>query len=113
MPGLKTRAPRASKAYQLVEVNDLTGGQNLRVSPTLLKPEQAIENRNVSLAEPGAWSVRAGYRQHSTGNLGSGRAQGGQRVYLSSHTFTLVAWNQGVYLGDSTLTSTSAAVLSG
>lgn len=110
---LKTRTSRASKAYQLVEVNDLTGGMNLRVSPTLLESDRAVELRNVSLAEPGAWTVRPGYRQYSTGNLGSGRIQGGQRVYLSSHTFTLVAWNQGVYLGDSTLTNTSTPVLTG
>jgi hypothetical protein len=112
MPSLKTRRPESAKAYQIIEVPDLTGGQDVRRSPTLLEPEQAQEMRNVSIGTPGEWTVRAGYTQYSTGNLGSGRAQGGQRVYLSSHTFTLVAWGQGVYLGDSTLTSTSTPVLS-
>ncbi len=112
MAAIKSRRPETAKTYQIVEVPDLTGGQDVRRSQTLLEPDRGQEMKNVSIGTPGEWSVRLGYVQYSTGTLGAGRPQGGQRVYLSSHTFTLVAWNQGVYLGDSTLTSTSTPVLS-
>ena len=110
---IKAQRPIKAKDYQIVQVSDLTGGVNLRVSPTLLTPDQARQLRNVSLEEPGAWIVRPGYLQFSSGSLGASRGQGGQRVYLSSHTFTLFAHNSSVYLGVSSLTSTSASVLSG
>ena len=95
---LKTRAPAVARKPQLVEVGDLTGGVNLRVSPTLLDSDQAVTLRNFTLEEPGALKVRLGYSRFGTANFGSGRAQGGRRIYLSSHTFTLVAHNSTVYL---------------
>lgn len=95
---LKTRSPRVARKPQLVEVNDLTGGVNLRVSPTLLESNQATTLRNWTLEEPGALKVRLGHQRFGTANFGSGRAQGGRRIYLSSHTFTLVAHNSTVYL---------------
>jgi hypothetical protein len=94
---LKTRTPAVSRQPQLVEVNDLTGGVNLRVSPTLLEADQAVTLRNYTLEEPGALKVRLGHARFGSANFGAGRAQGGRRIYLSSHTFTLVAHNSTVY----------------
>ena len=94
---LKSRKPSVAKSPQIVEVSDLTGGVNLRVAPTLLESDQSRQCRNFSLEEPGALIVRPGYARFGSANFGSGRAQGGQRVYLSSHTFTLVAHNSTVY----------------
>jgi hypothetical protein len=108
---LKSKRPTVSKQPQVVEVADLTGGVNLRVAPTLLESDQARHCRNFSLEEPGALRVRPGYMQFSTASFGSGRGQGGQRVYLSSHAFTLFAHNSSVYLVDDAGVGTS--VLSG
>lgn len=94
-----------------MEVTDQTGGINLRVSPTLIEADQARQCRNYSLEEPGALIVNLGYTQYSSASVGTGRGQGGQRVYLSSHTFTLFAHNSTVYLvSDAGVAST---VLSG
>ena len=95
---LKTRRPFANTAPQIVEVTDLTGGINLRLAPTLLDPDQARQCRNFSVDEPGALRVREGYAQYTTSAFGSSRAQGGQRVYLSSHVFTLLVHNSTVNL---------------
>lgn len=75
----------------------MTGGIDLRRSPTLMAPNRARTLSNYSLEEPGALVVRKGYVRASTGSLGSGRAQGGQRVYLSSRVFTVLAWNGAIY----------------
>ena len=95
---LKSRSPFVARTPQLVEVPDMTGGVNLRVSPTLLESDQAVTLRNWTLEEPGALKVRLGHTRFGSANFGSGRAQGGHRVYLSSHVFTLVAHNSTVYL---------------
>lgn len=97
MPALKTRPTQTAKVPQLVQVTDLTGGVNLRVSPTLLAPNEAQQLRNWSLEEAGALIVRQGFTQFSTGAIGSGRAQGGQRVYMSSRAVTLLAHNSTLY----------------
>jgi len=97
MPQLKTRSPRATKARQLLPVQDMTGGLDLRRSPTLMAPNRARTLKNYSLEEPGALVVRPGYIRASTGTLGTGRAQGGHRVYLSSRVFTVLAWNGALY----------------
>jgi len=94
---IKASTPTASRTYQHVTVNDLSGGLDLRRSPTLLEPSRARVLMNYSLATPGELSVRLGYQAFSTMNLGNGRPQGGQRVYLGSTSFTLLAWNGGVY----------------
>ena len=94
---IKTRSPQAAKQRQLLEVRDLTGGVDLRRSPTLLAPNRARTLKNYSLEEPGALVVRPGYLRASTGSLGTGRAQGGQRVYLANAVFSLLAWNGEVY----------------
>lgn len=94
---VSARGTRRARVKQLVEVNDLTGGVDLRRSQTLLGANRARLLRNYSLEEPGALTVRPGYVVASSASLGSGRAQGGQRVYLASTAFTLVAWNGRVY----------------
>ncbi|MGE0444511.1 MAG: hypothetical protein AB7P99_04730, partial [Vicinamibacterales bacterium] len=99
MPSLKTRGTLTAKRQQLLEVPDLTGGLDLRRSPTLLGPNRARTQANVSLEEPGAWTVRAGYRQASTASMGA-NPTGGQRVYLSSRVFTLLAQDGAVYKPD-------------
>lgn len=94
---LKAAPPTAQRTYQHVTVSDLSGGLDLRRSPTLVAQDRAIKLRNYSLATPGELSVRAGYQAFSTTNLGSSRGQGGQRVYLGSTSFTLYGWGGGVY----------------
>ena len=93
----KTRSPHASRAYQVLEIPDLSGGLDLRRSPTLLGTDRARVLRNYSLATPGEIVVRRGYRAFSTTILGSSRHQGGRRVYLASAQFTLTAWGGQVY----------------
>ena len=84
--------------YRLLSVEDLSGGLDLRKAATLLKPNRARVLRNWSLREPGALLMFPGWISHSTASLGSGRPQGGQRIYLGSASpFTLAAWNGGVY----------------
>jgi hypothetical protein len=89
-------APRL--AYKLLQVEDLSGGLDLVKAPTLLKPNRSRLLRNWSLREPGALILFPGWASFSTSSLGSGRPQGGQRIYLGSGTpFTLAAWHGGVY----------------
>jgi len=73
MARIKARSPKARKARQLIEVNDMTGGIDLRRSPTLMAPNRARTLKNYSLEEPGALVVRKGYVRASTGTLGNGR----------------------------------------
>lgn len=83
---------------RLLSVEDLSGGLDLRKAPTLLKPNRARVCRNWSLREPGALVMFPGWATVSDASLGSGRPQGGQRVYLGSgNPFSLLAWNGGVY----------------
>jgi hypothetical protein len=85
------------RTYQQVTVSDLSGGLDLRRSPTLLAPNRARVLMNHSLATPGELVVRAGYQAFSTNSLGSQRIQGGVRAYLASTQFLLIAWNGGIY----------------
>ena len=94
---IKTRVPRATPAYQVIEISDLSGGLDLRRSPTLLGPDRARVLRNYSLGSPGELVVRPGYTAFSATDLGSTRAQGARRVYLGSTQFTLLAWGGQVY----------------
>src|SRR5262245_17346643 len=96
-PALKTRSPRTEGVYQTVDVIDLSGGLDLRRSPTLLAPNRARVLKNFSLTVPGELSFRAGYTRYTTTTLGSSRGQGGQRIYLASTTFLLVAWGGNIY----------------
>ena len=94
---LKTRAPLAQRRPQLVEVPDLSGGLDLRRSPTLVGPNRARVMRNFSLKEPGALVMRDGYAAYSSNTLGGDRIQGGQRAYLGSTQITLIAYGGAVY----------------
>lgn len=97
MPALTTRKPKIASAAQLLRVDDLSAGLELRLSPSLLKPSNARLLRNWSLQEPGALVTYPGWLAFSTTSLGSRRCQGGQRCYLASTTFSLAADNGNVY----------------
>jgi len=94
---LKTRSPTLPTQEQLLEIPDMTGGVNLRSSPTQVEATHARTLVNWQLSEPGALTVFPGHQQFSTTSLGNSRIQGGARVYLSSHTFLLAGWNGAVY----------------
>ena len=100
----RARPAQIGKAYQLLPVVGPSAGVDLRTSPTLMAAERARTLVNFSLTEPGALVVRSGYTAFSTGSLGSGRIQGGARVYLQTSTpasastvFTVIGWAGGVY----------------
>lgn len=100
----KTTRGVQKRAYQILPVEDPSGGVDLRTSPTLLPSNRARMLVNFSLEEPGALVVRPGYQRFSTTSLGNTRIQGGARVYLNtaipsaaSTIFTLIAWNGSVY----------------
>jgi hypothetical protein len=112
MPTLKSKRPVAQSVYQSIPIEDLTGGLDLRRSPTLLKPNRSVVNRNWSLAEPGALRVRAGYAAFSS-VLSTKAAQGAQRVYLGSTQGTLLAVDGGVYLLPDNGVWNTTAVTSG
>lgn len=94
---LAAKRPTAPRTYQHVQVSDLSGGLDLRRSPTLLSPDRARTLTNYSIATPGEIAVRAGYQAFTSTSLGSTRGQGGARVYLNSTVFTLYGWGGGVY----------------
>lgn len=97
MPAAAQITKQRSRA-SLVSVEDLSGGLDQRKAPTLLKANRARVLRNFSLREPGALVVYPGWETFSSTSLGSGRPQGGQRVYLGTGTpFTLSAWGGDVY----------------
>lgn len=98
MASIRTRRARISSVPQLLGVDDLSGGLELRQSPSLLKPEQSRLLRNWSLQEPGALVTFPGWETFSTTSLGARRVQGGQRVYLDGvDPFTLASDNGSVY----------------
>lgn len=86
-----------SKGYELVPVNDLTAGVDLRRSSTLIQSDRARILRNVSLQEPGAWQPFPGWQTRSLSSLGALRPQGARRIYLSASTFLLASYNGSVY----------------
>jgi hypothetical protein len=94
---LKARRVQQRGAYFEVPVEDLSAGLDMRKAATLLKPNRARVLRNWSLREPGALIVFPGWSSFSM-SLGSGRGQGGQRIYLGLvNPFTLYAWSGSVY----------------
>lgn len=89
---------RSASAPSLVQVTDLTGGLDRRVAPTLLKPTRARRLRNVRVSVVGEWQPRPGWATWLQTSMGTGRAQGAQRVYLNGVTpFTLAAHDGKVY----------------
>jgi hypothetical protein len=98
MPSLKTRKPRIASAAQILRVDDLSMGLELRQSPSLLKPGQARLLRNWTLQEPGALVSYPGWASFSTTSLGARRVQGGIRAYLADEDpFTLASDDGKVY----------------
>ena len=93
---IKTRSPRAGNTPQLLPVEDMTGGVDLRRSQTLLGSNRARTLLNYSLEEPGSLVVRPGYLAASTATFGA-NPQGGERVYLAASVFTLMAIDGAVY----------------
>lgn len=83
---------------QEVRIPDLSGGVNIRVAPTLAPADQSRRLVNFSLREPGTLTVDFGYTKFTTSTFGTGRAQGGNRIYLAGKApFTLVAEGGKVY----------------
>lgn len=117
----KAQKATAGTAYQMIPVIGPSEGIDLRLSPTLLPPGRARTLTNWSLEEPGALVMRPGWIQFSTAALGTPRLQGGARVYLNtavpvaaSTIFTLVAYQQGLYLqADNGAWPSTTAYLSG
>ncbi|MEQ1726741.1 MAG: hypothetical protein ABL982_00055 [Vicinamibacterales bacterium] len=97
MARASTRPTSVSSKPQLVRVDDLSLGLELRLASSLLKQGQASLLRNWSLREPGSLVTYPGWLERSDSSLGARRPQGGQRVYLDAATFTLVADNGLVY----------------
>ena len=109
---LKSRSPLAKRSPQIVPIEDMTGGVDLRRSPTLMTPTRARTLRNYSLEEPGALVVRPGYEQASTIVWFAGRGQGGDRIYLANMVFTLLAGGGAVYKPNDAFTAGTTAVYS-
>lgn len=110
--GLQTRQPKANPVYQTIHVQDLTGGLDVRRSPTLVGPTRSDVCRNFSLSEPGALRVRSGYTSFSS-NLSTRAAQGARRIYLGSTQGTLVGTQGNLYLLPDTGIWPSTSVASG
>jgi hypothetical protein len=111
MPPLGKRKT-ATLDPELLLVSDLSAGVDLRRSPSLLKANRARRLRNWSLEEPGALVSYPGWASFSTASLGTGRVQGGQRIYLAGSTFTLAGAAGSVYK-PSDAGAWGAAVLAG
>lgn len=112
MAKVATKRAVAQPVYQTIPVGDLTGGLDLRRTPTLLDAQRSRVCRNFSLAEPGALRVRGGYESFST-VLSTKAAQGAHRIYLGSTQGTLVAANGNVYILPDAGVWNSTAVLTG
>ena len=109
----KSKRAVVAPVYQLIPIDDMTGGLDLRRSPTLMQPSRARTLRNFALSEPGALTVRPGWAAYSTGSLGTNRPQGGVRAYLGSTEFTLFSYHGGVYMVPDNGVLPSTAVLTG
>lgn len=110
---VNAQRPSAQPVYQTIPVSDLTGGLDLRRTPSLLAPDRATMLKNFSLSEPGALRVRTGWSAFTTSALSTSAApfHGGQRVYLRSTQGTLLASDGNVYLlPDSGAWSTTPVV---
>lgn len=112
MGAIKSRRATAQSVYQTIPVPDLTGGIDLRRTPTLVDSKKCVVCRNFSLAEPGALRVHAGYVAFSS-VLSSKAAQGAHRIYLGSTQGTLIAVNGEIYLLPDNAVWNTTAVCTG
>lgn len=110
--GLRTGSAKANRRYQVLGVTDLTGGVDLRRSPSLLSPSRSARLKNFALTNPGELVMRPGFRRFSTTVLGNSRIQGGARIYLDSTTCTRIAWNGAVFGCDDAGVLDSTALFS-
>ena len=110
--GLQTKRATVEPVYQTIHISDLTGGLDLRHSPTLVPATRSVVCRNFSLAEPGALRVRQGWESFST-NLSTRAAQGAARIYLGSTQGTIIATDGNLYLLPDAGTWNTTAVASG
>lgn len=110
---VKARRAQAAPVYQLVGIDDMTAGLDLRRTPSLMAPNRARVLKNYALSEPGALKVRPGWAAYSTSSLGTKRPQGGARVYLGSTQFTLFSYHGGVYLVPDNGVLPATSVLTG
>ena len=91
----KARGDSAARVYQTLPLAAPTGGMDLRTSLTQMGEDRARLAVNVSLAEPGVFASRLGYRVLTTdtgGFLPPPRIQGGLRAYF--RTSTPSAWSR-------------------
>lgn len=95
--GKAAKRATVSQTYQRIAIEDLSGGLDLRRSPTLVASNRSRTLRNFSLQSPGELNVYPGWASWFTSSLGSLRPQGAQRVYLSSIVLSLVGYNGSVY----------------
>jgi hypothetical protein len=113
MASLKSRRTVAQSVYQALPVDDLTGGIDVRRTPTLLDSKRSVVCRNFSLAEPGALRVRPGFESFTTSVLSTKASQGAHRVYLGSTQGTLVAVNGEIFILPDNGVWNSTAVCTG
>ena len=97
MPTKTTILGRGSESPQVIDVSDLTGGLDLRASPTQLDADRARRLRNWSTEEPGAVIVERGTVDWLDPELADSRLQGGERIYLNDNPFTLLAQGGNIY----------------
>lgn len=97
MATLKTRSPLAARRTQVVSIDDMTAGVDLRRSQTLLEPNRSRTLKNFGVSEPGALTVEPGHVRVSSAAFGTVRPSGGARVYIGSTAVTLMAIDGAVY----------------
>lgn len=117
----KARGDSAARVYQTLPLAAPTGGMDLRTSLTQMGEDRARLAVNVSLAEPGVFASRLGYRVLTTdtgGFLPPPRIQGGLRAYFrtstpSASSAAVTIWAKGSPLGLSTSVEMIALVSDG
>ncbi len=85
----KARGDSAARVYQTLPLAAPTGGMDLRTSVTQMGEDRARLLVNVSLAEPGVFASRPGWRNLTTdtgGFFAPERIQGALRAYLRTST---------------------------
>lgn len=114
MAAKKKRVQQSSGTdLSFMQVDDPSGGIDLRRSPTLVAPNRARVCRNFTLDEPGALKVYPGWRSWLTSSLGSSRGQGGRRIYLTAvAAFCLFAYSGSLYKPNDAGTPGSAVLSS-
>ncbi len=94
---IKSRSPLAAHTKQIIAVDDLTAGVDLRRSPTLLESGRSRTLKHFGVSEPGALTVEPGHTRVSSAAFGTVRPTGGARVYIGSTAVTLMAIDGSVY----------------